>query len=366
MSRAQKPLVFQHQIIDPNPYGTKHDICLVGDINGDGRNDIVIASKYGENNLVWYENPTWERHIIGTTHLEAGGVLVDITGNGKLDIVAGAPMDSGGPYITGYTNTGLFWFECPEDPTQRWRSYTITSSFRKYHDQDVADVDGDGEVEILFASQGSRTLAYFDIPTDPRVSPWPEDHLHIIARDVHVEGVKAADLDGDGEIEVIAGPNIFKRSADGTWERIELPVDLDPRTLAAIGDLDGDGVLDIVLSEGELDEGRIVWLKGPHWEPTLLGTGFFNPHSLEVADFDGNGRLDIFVGEMGLGRNLKPREVVFRNRGGGEFEMEVIAHLPTHGAKVADMTGNGLPDIVGKPYSAGRDQVDLLINLTER
>ena len=69
-----KPLVFAHQIIDPCTPGTKNDICLIGDLNGDGRKDILIAGKYGENNLVWYETPPWERHVIGTTHVEAGGV----------------------------------------------------------------------------------------------------------------------------------------------------------------------------------------------------------------------------------------------------------------------------------------------------
>jgi hypothetical protein len=103
-------------------------------------------------------------------------------------------------------------------------------------------------------------------------------------------------------------------------------------------------------------------LKNPGWEPALLGDDFFHPHSLEVVDFDGNGMLDIFVGEMGLGGYPKAREVVFLNQGGGRFEMEVVGHLPTHGAKVGDMTGNGLPDIIGKPYDCGRDQVDLLIN----
>ena len=363
MSNNQKPLVFRHRIIDPRTLGTKNDVCLVGDINGDGRNDIVIASKYGESNLVWYENPTWERHIIGTTHLEAGGILADVTGNGKLDIVAGAPMDSGSPYISGYTNTGLYWWECPEDPTKPWKSYTITSNFRKYHDQAAGDVDGDGEIEIVFASQGAKVLGYFDIPADPRVSPWPDDHFHIIAENLSVEGVVIADIDGDGNNEIVAGPNIFKRKADDVWERTELLSDFDPRTCIAVGDLDGDGMLDIVFTEGESYPARVVWLKNPSWESTLLGDDFFHPHSLELADFDGNGLLDIFVGEMGLSGYPRSREVVFRNQGGGKFRMEVVAHLATHGAKVADMTGNGLPDIVGKPYDSGTDRVDLLINM---
>ena len=356
-----KKIAFRHEIIDPDPLGTKHDICLIGDIAGNGLPDIVIASKYGENNLVWYENPTWQRHIIGTTHVEAGGILADITGNGRLDMVAGCPMDA----PAGYANRGLFWFQCPDDPRERWRSHVITDRFMKYHDQDIGDVDGDGEPELVFASQGSKIVGYFDIPTDPTVEPWPESCLHIVHEGLGLEGVKAEDIDGDGRLEIIAGAGYFHREPSGSWVRIDFPIDLDPRTLAAVGDLGGGGKKDVVLSEGELDEGRIVLLESPGWKPRILGEGFYHPHSLELADFDGNGLLDIFIGEMGLRGFATPREVVFRNSGDGSFEMQVVGHLPTHGAKVADITGDGLPDIIGKPYDAGRQQVDILFNITE-
>jgi hypothetical protein len=352
-----KPLVFQHKIIDPRPLGTKNDVCLVGDLNGNGRNDVVIAAKYGENNLVWYENPTWQRHVIGTTHVEAGGVLVDVNGSGRLDIVLGNPLDA----PPGYTNTELYWFECPADPRQRWRPHLITSRFRKYHDQAAGDVDGDGQIEIVFASQGARVVGYFDIPADPTVSPWPDECLHLVADGLEVEGLCVADLDGDGENEILAGPGILKRREDGSWTRTALPVELDPRTCVAVGDLTGNGQPDVVLSEGELDSARVVWLRNPGWEVTVLGEGLYHAHSLEVADLDGDGRLDIFVGEMGLDGYPRPREVIWRNQGEGRFVMEVVGHLATHGARVTDLTGNGLLDIVGKPYDSGSDQVDLLI-----
>ena len=355
--REKTRLVFEHVIIDDSPVGEHNDVCLIGDINGNGRNDIVIGGKYGEDNIVWYENPGWERHTIGSACLEAGGCLVDLTGNGRLDLYVGNPADK-------ISNTELYWFECPGDSTQRWTRHLITDRFVKYHDQAVGDLDGDGEIELLFASQNSSVVGYFDIPDDPRVSPWPDDCLHIIAEDCHAEGLVIVDLDGDGQNEVIAGPGFYKRRADGRWERTALMDELDPRTLAAVGDLDGDGVPDIVLSEGELDAGKVVWFKGPDWTPTLLGDGFFHPHTLEIADFDGDGLLDVLVGEMGLGRHANPREVIFRNVGGGTFKAEVVANLPTHGAKAGDITGNGLPDIVGKPYNSGKDQIDLLINKT--
>jgi len=353
MGTKQGPFVFEHRLIDHHTPGMENDICLIGDINGNSRDDILIGGKYGYDNVVWYENPTWERHTIATAHLEAGGVLVDVNGNGRLDLVAGNPYDTP-------SNRELYWFECPEDPRQPWIRHVIITRFLKYHDQAVGDVDGDGEIEVLFASQKAKVLGYFDIPADPTVSPWPDDHCHLIAQSLVVEGLCILDLDGDGVNEVIAGPNIFKRSTDGEWTRIEIAPDFQD-TRVAVADLDGDGVLDIVLTEAESDDGRVAWLKGPHWERTVLGEHFFNPHSLEVADFDGDGLPDIFVGEMGLHRNLHPREVIFHNQGNGRFRMYVIGHLPTHQATVGDISGNGLPDIVGKPYLPG-NHVDLWLN----
>lgn len=351
-------LAFEHLIIDSAPLGFQNDVCLIGDINGNGRNDVVIGGKYGQDNLAWYENPTWARHIMATTHLEAGGVLFDVNGNGRLDVIAGNPMDT----REGQTNTQLLWFECPQDPRQPWTTHLITDRFKKYHDQAIGDVDGDGEPELLFASQGAQVVAYYDIPPDPAVSPWPEAYLHIVSENLHVEGLAVADVDGDGENEIVAGPNILKRNAAGVWARTELVSALDPRTCVAVGDLTGNGLPDIVLSEGELDSARVLWLRAPSWEAKLLGEGFFHPHSLKLADFDGNGKLDIFVAEMGLKGYASPREVIFRNLGGGAFDMEVIGNLPTHGATVGDISGNGKPDIVGKPFDSGRDQVDLWLN----
>ncbi len=69
----------------------KTTLCLIADGNNAGYNDIVIGGKQGEGNIVWYEYPAWKRHTIGTGQLKPGGVMVDITGSGRLDLVVGNP-----------------------------------------------------------------------------------------------------------------------------------------------------------------------------------------------------------------------------------------------------------------------------------
>jgi len=350
-----KTLKFRHVVLDADPPGRMHDITLIADVNGDGRNDIIIGGKEGPVNLFWYENPSWERHDIAQAPgLEAGGVVMDIAGNGRLDIVAGQQCDG----------KELYWFECPEDPRERWQRRIIEDRFQQYHDQAVGDVDGDGEDEIVIVSQFSGVLGYYDVPENPREEPWPRECFHLLAEGVarHTEGLAVVDIDGDGRNEIIAGTNILRRGGAGKWTMEPFAREwefLCPRV--AVWDLDGDGRLEIVIVEAERKGARLAMCRQPDWKPEIMRQDLFHPHSLAVADFTGSGRGDIFVAEMGLGENENPRMFVYLNTGGGFEEVLISEGVPTHEAKVGDLTGNGRPDIVGKPYDPER-HIDVWFN----
>ncbi len=386
-TQTRSALRFRHERIDDSPPCGNLFTCLPTDLTGNGLPDVVVTGsgrtatlslpgrtikldnvpglkhlyRRRESNVFWYENlgDEWKRHVIAPRGglYALGGTLGDIDGDGRVDLVVGQALGE----------RGIYWLRQPDDPRETWSLHLVSERFEKYHDLALADVDDDGDLELVGCSQRSETVFYYDIPDDPTVEPWPEENLHIVCEDVHVEGLLVVDIDGDGATEIVAGPNVFHRESEG-WTRAVVAEGWEWTRLAA-ADLDDDGDLELVIAEGDrpyngdvLGRVAVFDFDGTAWQPTVLHDQLSNPHSLQVADFDGDGRLDVFVAEMGL-QTETPRQFVFRNGDDGFEAILVGTGVPTHEAKAVDLTGDGRPDIVGKSYHPS-EHVDVWYNET--
>jgi hypothetical protein len=353
---------------DLPPPGTSiwQTACLVLDVDKDGLNDIVVASRLEGSALSWYrrEKDGWTIHPIDRgLNLEAGGAAADLDGDGDLDLVFGED----------YTGSKVYWWENPypryPDRTGWTRREIKATGGTMHHDQAVGDFDGDGRDELVFWVQEAEVLLLAEPPRDPRRGrPWPTVPIARVGR---AEGLARADVDGDGKLDLIGGGYWFHHEGGSEFR----PMPIDPRartTRAAAGQLVEGGPPEVVFVAGDAI-GRLKWYQrlGDAWVAhDLLGADVVHGHSLQLADIDQDGHLDIFCAEMAKWTdeakrpdNPHARMWIFFGDGRGGFARTTLATgVDSHESRVADLDGDGDLDIVVKPYSLDTPRLDIWLN----
>ena len=362
--------------------GTQQTSATVFDIDKDGVNDFVITERTAAPSVVWYRRSKdgWSRGVIepGLLRPEAGATFGDIDGDGDLDFIAGA--DGGGEL-----GNQVWWWENPYphlDPATGWKCHTIKrSGGRKHHDSMFADIDQDGSPELVFWNQGGHSLILARLPVDPKVdAEWPMTPIFTYTYDSEMkqratsppfksvnehEGLALLDIDGDGKKDIVGGGYWFKHIAGDKFEANAVDSSYH-FSRAGAGQLMEGGRPEIVFVVGD-GVGPLMmyeWVKGT-WLPKTLIESIDNGHSLAVLDFDGDGHLDIFCGEMRLNSgNPDSKIYLLMGDGKGNFRTTVVAEgFDLHEAKIADLDGNGTPDILAKPYNWQTPRLDIWLNL---
>lgn len=186
--------------------GNQQTASLILDIDKDGINDFVITERTSTPSVVWYRRGSdgWKKYVIDNTHLriEAGGTYYDIDTDGDLDIV----------FAGDGSSNQIWWWQnpCPNfDPNTPWKRRLIKNAGpKKHHDQLFGDVDGNGKAELVTWNQKGKLLAMLDIPANPceHKDDWPHTVIAKTPNDRY-EGMAVGQLIPGGRPEVVIAPS---------------------------------------------------------------------------------------------------------------------------------------------------------------
>ena len=286
----------------PQPLsGTVDDpaVCA-GDIDGDGDQDVLTVSR-SLHKVTWYENLDGRGTFGGekvVTTLASGAYAVhaaDLDGDGDVDVLS-----------AGRYGARIAWYENMDGHGRFGGQRVITLDVEDPKSICTADVDGDGDQDVLSSSEDDDKIAWYE-NTDGRGNFGPQ---HVITTTADgAQAVHAADLDGDGD------PDVLSASQDD--DKIAWYENTDglggfgpPRVISAAAswaqavhaaDLDGDGDLDVLAASS--GSAPIAWFEntdggGTFGTAQLITTQVDWPVFVHAADLDCDGDADVLSASL--------------------------------------------------------------------
>jgi len=268
---------------------------VAADVDGDGDLDVLSASAHDET-IAWYENTDGAgsfggQQVISMAVVAATSVFAgDVDGDGDMDVLSASAADN-----------KVAWYENTDGAGSFGTQQIISTAADHATSVFAADVDGDGDLDALSASEDDYKIAWYE-NTDGAGSFGTQ--LVISTEAVWGEDVFAADLDGDGDLDALSASywddkiawyeNTDGAGSFGTQLVISTAADGAQSVFAA--DVDGDGDLD-VLSASIYDD-KIAWYEntngaGSFGGQQVISTEADAPQGVFAADVDNDGDLDV-------------------------------------------------------------------------
>jgi hypothetical protein len=335
------------------------------DMTGNGRKDILSGA-------YWYENPgpnggEWKRHqyreagTVGEFVADCGEWTVDVNHDGAPDVVTAA-----------WQTNGVWWYENPKKVGAEWKRHFIGNSYDTEGGW-MADINGDGQPDLILSHYDHSGISWVDFS-----GPTPKMH-HVGERADDGHGIGVADIDGDGKADIITTTGWFKQiDADNDKWEWHPDFHLGDTGFPIIGyDVLNNGKMDLIYGQGH--SYGLYWLeqtvdaKGDRkWVQHTIDESFSQSHALVMADIDGDGQPELITGKRYRGHNghdagsYDPLVVYYYkiNRKTGEFTRFPISVNGTGGVGTQiiaeDLDGDGDIDIA----TAGKTGVHFFENLT--
>jgi serine/threonine protein kinase len=269
------------------PHGSHHG--KLGDLNADGHLDLFLSSKY-KGCSVWLNNGEGEFNL----HTELPEfpskmfALGDLDGDNDLDVFQHSSERDRGNLVL--INDGAAKFRASDQRFGVQETLGIA----------LADFDDDGDLDAYCANWGGPNRIWLNDGTGTFSDSGEElGHSNSIR-------VAVGDLDADGDIDACVTNNqeqtrIWQNDGEAHFEGVIPSAVKMPSVGVALADFDGDGGKDILIGNGDVPDGpplspnQLLLSNGKEkWTSEWIGAG--KATAFTVADFDGDGVLDVYVG----------------------------------------------------------------------
>ncbi len=235
----------------------------------------------------------------------------------------------------------------------------------------AADLDADGHVDLAAILNTGELALYF------QTSPGSFDPEPSVLESPALNGpisATAADLDQDGDLDLVSANvgsgnlTIFSQTSPGIFDASSVLEDpfLDGVNSLATADLDQDGDLDLVSSSVSTNSLALFFQTSPgiFGDATVLSAGFLqNAFQVITADMDGDGDVDLVASAQNRISGSRNLSIIFQSSP-GTFDLEDRIVIPTHGTSprvvtAADLDQDGNTDLIAGALGSGNNNITL-------